>query len=329
MRSIAARPARRARADFAARLAKSTTTGAAASRGAISTCRPARRSAADRSCSAQAEEGAAAAEAAAGRAAAALSERPGQFSHNGYADYMATGAKGRVLLVEASRGAEARAKRLAKAGFQTRRVADESAALALGAKEAFDVLLVDLELPRIDGLSLIRRLRANGSAAAVVLLAAELTNELAAKAVEAGVFQVLKKPAQANDLERVVAAGVTHTRHVLATLRAVLRPSGAVRSVPATDAKNEFGSLLETAVVDGAVVITKHDAPKAVLLSVDRVNALLAKHEPDLLALTREFDDLVARMRTREARAAARSLFSASPEQLGEAALAGARKGRG
>jgi antitoxin Phd len=242
---------------------------------------------------------------------------------------MATGAKGRVLLVEASRGAEARAKRLAKAGFQTRRVADESAALALGAKEAFDVLLVDLELPRIDGLSLIRRLRANGSAAAVVLLAAELTNELAAKAVEAGVFQVLKKPAQANDLERVVAAGVTHTRHVLATLRAVLRPSGAVRSVPATDAKNEFGSLLETAVVDGAVVITKHDAPKAVLLSVDRVNALLAKHEPDLLALTREFDDLVARMRTREARAAARSLFSASPEQLGEAALAGARKGRG
>ena len=83
------------------------------------------------------------------------------------------------------------------------------------------------------------------------------------------------------------------------------------------------------AVQNGAVVITKHDSPRAVLVSVDRMAGLLAKHEPDLQALTREFDEMVAHMNAPKARAAARDLFAATPKQLGEAALAGVKKRRG
>jgi len=39
--------------------------------------------------------------------------------------------------------------------------------------------------------------------------------------------------------------------------------------VTATEAKNKFGRLLEKAMQGGVVVITKHDAPKAVLISMD------------------------------------------------------------
>ena len=78
----------------------------------------------------------------------------------------------------------------------------------------------------------------------------------------------------ANVLERIISLAADSTRHVLAMLRTIVRPTTVLRSVAATDAKNEFGSVLEAAVQDGAVVITKHDTPKAVLVSVDRVGAV-------------------------------------------------------
>jgi hypothetical protein len=66
-----------------------------------------------------------------------------------------------------------------------------------------------------------------------------------------------------------------------------------------------------------------------VLVSVDRADAVLSKHEPDLAALSQEFDDLVARMRTPKARAATRELFSATPKELGDAALVGVKNRHG
>jgi len=218
---------------------------------------------------------------------------------------------------------------LARAGFETRRASQEAEALALADKEVFDVLVVDLELPRIDASSLVRRLRERRSAAAVVWLTSHYTNELAAMATEAGVLQLLQKPIDPKVFERVVSLAAVHTHHVLTMLRTIVHPMTVLRSVAATDAKNEFGAIMDTAVQDGAVVITKHDTPRAVLVSVDRAEAMLLKHEPELEALSREFDDLVARMRTPKARVAARELLSATPKELGEAALVGVKKPHG
>jgi antitoxin Phd len=94
----------------------------------------------------------------------------------------------------------------------------------------------------------------------------------------------------------------------------------------ATTAKNEFGRILEMVTKGGAVVITKHGAPKAVLISVDEFNALSHASEKKLDSLTNEFDALLARMQTPHARAAMRSAFEASPLLLGAAAVAAAKK---
>ena len=96
-------------------------------------------------------------------------------------------------------------------------------------------------------------------------------------------------------------------------------------SVTATEAKNEFGRLLDAAIQGGAVIITKHDAPKAVLISMDEFEALSRAGETKLDTLRGEFDELLARMQTPKARAGMKAAFNASPKELGKAAVAAAR----
>jgi antitoxin Phd len=97
-------------------------------------------------------------------------------------------------------------------------------------------------------------------------------------------------------------------------------------TVTATEAKTRFGPLLETAIRGGSVVITKHDTPKAVLLSMAEFEALGGSRPPDLNALSDEFDSLLARLQTPRARKALKSAFDATPKELGRLAAAQQRR---
>lgn len=108
--------------------------------------------------------------------------------------------------------------------------------------------------------------------------------------------------------------------------RKPLTPPVAV-SVTATDAKNEFGRLLDTVIGGRMVVITRHDEPRAVLMSIAEYEALSGKGEAALEAMSREFDTLLTRMQTPEARAAMKRAFEASGAELGQAAVKAARGG--
>jgi prevent-host-death family protein len=80
------------------------------------------------------------------------------------------------------------------------------------------------------------------------------------------------------------------------------------------------------AIQGGMIVITKHASPKAVLLSVDEFNILARATEHKLKALSEEFDSLLNRMQSPKVRAGMKVAFQASPERLGRAAVAAARK---
>jgi prevent-host-death family protein len=101
-----------------------------------------------------------------------------------------------------------------------------------------------------------------------------------------------------------------------------------VPSVAATRFKNQFGTIFEQATVDGAVAITKHNTPKAVLLSYAEFEALTKASAPELDELTDEFDGLLDRMQTPKSKAAMATAFDATPEQLGGAAVKAARPKR-
>ncbi len=97
-------------------------------------------------------------------------------------------------------------------------------------------------------------------------------------------------------------------------------------AISATEAKNEFGRILETVIQGGRVVITKHDSPKAVLISIDEFNTLSNAHRAELESLSEEFDKFLASMQTPAARAGMNAAFHATPKELGKAAVAAARR---
>lgn len=94
-----------------------------------------------------------------------------------------------------------------------------------------------------------------------------------------------------------------------------------VRAVPATRFKTEFGAILEDVAEHGAVTITRHDAPKAVLLSYAEFESLVKSREPALHDLSAQFDVLLERMQTPKARKGIAAAFNASPAELGRAAI--------
>jgi len=108
--------------------------------------------------------------------------------------------------------------------------------------------------------------------------------------------------------------------------RATRTAPAKTTTVTATEAKNKFGRVLETVARGGIVVVTKHDAPKAVILAIDEFTALSMAGELRLDALSQEFDALLERMQTPEAGAGMQAAFEASPSKLGRAAVTAARK---
>lgn len=101
-----------------------------------------------------------------------------------------------------------------------------------------------------------------------------------------------------------------------------------VPTVAATRFKNEFGAIFEQAALGGAVAITKHNTPKAVLLSYAEFEALTKAGSPVLDELTEQFDELLERMQTPQTRSAMAEAFEATPQQLGRAAVKAARAKR-
>jgi len=101
-----------------------------------------------------------------------------------------------------------------------------------------------------------------------------------------------------------------------------------VPEVAATQAKNSFGELLDRVSVSGAVAITRHDMPKAVLLSYEEFESLSSARSETLDALSTKFEGLLERLQTPAARQGMEAAFNASPAELGRAANKAARRRR-
>jgi antitoxin Phd len=99
-----------------------------------------------------------------------------------------------------------------------------------------------------------------------------------------------------------------------------------IPSVAATRFKNEFGAIFERAALGGAVAITKHATPKAVLISYDEFRALMQARMPGLDELGARFEALLEGMQSARAKKAMAAAFDASPARLGRAAVKAAKK---
>jgi two-component system, OmpR family, response regulator len=101
----------------------------------------------------------------------------------------------RLLVVEdnAALAAQLRAA-LADAGFAVDAAADGEEALFLGQTELCDAVVLDLGLPRLDGLSVLRRWRAGGHTMPVLILTARGSWTEKVEGLNAGADDYLAKP---------------------------------------------------------------------------------------------------------------------------------------
>jgi DNA-binding response OmpR family regulator len=89
---------------------------------------------------------------------------------------------------------------LASLGWDVVCCADGAEALALARKNTFDVLLLDLSLPSLDGLEVLQRLRSGDSATPVLVITARGNVAERVTGLEAGADDYLSKPFDLSEL---------------------------------------------------------------------------------------------------------------------------------
>jgi prevent-host-death family protein len=93
---------------------------------------------------------------------------------------------------------------------------------------------------------------------------------------------------------------------------------GVVRTIPATDARNAFGQLLDAVTGGQVVAVTRHNAVHAIVVPVERYRQLVAQEGiATLETLDAQFETLYARMQDERVRLATAAALAASPEAMG------------
>jgi CheY-like chemotaxis protein len=87
-------------------------------------------------------------------------------------------------------------------GYDVATATDGDRALDLATREPFDVVLLDLVMPGIDGLDALRRLRKVAPRARIIILSAYIEPDREAEAFRLGAEAVLSKPPDLNKLLR-------------------------------------------------------------------------------------------------------------------------------
>ena len=99
-------------------------------------------------------------------------------------------------------------------------------------------------------------------------------------------------------------------------------------TVTATQLKHSTADVLDQVSAGKAVAITRHDKPRAVLISLDQYKELTGSQSGWLEDLQAEYRGMLDRMQEPEQKAAARRAFNATPEEMGKAAVAAAMRSK-
>ncbi|HEX6625068.1 MAG TPA: sigma-54 dependent transcriptional regulator [Pyrinomonadaceae bacterium] len=151
-------------------------------------------------------------------------------------------------------------KELQRMGHEVRVAPDGEAALRLLEESNVDVLLTDINMPRVDGLELLRRVHQRPNPPEVIMLTGHATVESAIEAMKLGAYDYLSKPYRIAELDALVkqAAEKRRLRVDNQRLRTLVeRQTAAPEIVFVSDVMREVMRLVErVAPSDASVLIT-------------------------------------------------------------------------
>ncbi len=91
-------------------------------------------------------------------------------------------------------------KRMKKRRIDVTGANGASQALALLAAEPFDVVVLDVRMPEMDGITLLQKIKERYALIEVIMLTGHASLEVAVKGMEAGAFDYLMKPVDIDEL---------------------------------------------------------------------------------------------------------------------------------
>lgn len=169
---------------------------------------------------------------------------------------MTAEGRGSILIVEDDRGMRLfLGEALRKEGYALREAETGAASLGLISAERPDVILLDVRLPDVDGLDLLRRVRAAAPDTLIVVMTAYGSRQMAHRAVEEGAYDYFEKPVDLADLRVVVRRAIERAR--LAREVRDLREQSASAEVPGMIGRS--AGMLKTAGLVRLVAV--HDIP--------------------------------------------------------------------
>ncbi|KQV35911.1 MULTISPECIES: response regulator transcription factor [unclassified Rhizobium] len=186
----------------------------------------------------------------------------------------------RILLVEDNATlSEGLSAILRSSGYAVDAVADGASANAVLATENFDLVILDLTLPEMDGLEVLRAMRARQNKSAVMILTARGTPEERVKGLDLGADDYMIKPFDVGEFE--------------ARVRVLLRRQAGLRASNVSYGNVSFDLKSRVFSVDGALI----DIPARELGLLEilflRAGKVVAK-EAIIQSLTAFDDDLSA-----------------------------------
>jgi two-component system, NtrC family, response regulator AtoC len=101
---------------------------------------------------------------------------------------------------------------LTRKGYGVEAAADGSEAQRLLASSVFDVVLLDVVMPGMDGLALMKRLKEDPAAPPIIVLTGKATVETAVEAMKNGAYDYLTKPYKLDELAIVVDRAAEYGR---------------------------------------------------------------------------------------------------------------------
>jgi len=167
----------------------------------------------------------------------------------------------RILLVEDNqRLSEAITTNLSQAGFEIDPVAEGDEALAVLAQQHYDLVILDLGLPDMDGMEVLRGLRAQKNAVPVLVLTARDRLSDKISGLNSGADDYMVKPFEADEL--------------VARLKALLRrPSLAVNEIITLNNLTYDTTNRQTKIGDQTIELSRREADllEQLVRSIDKI----------------------------------------------------------
>ncbi len=154
----------------------------------------------------------------------------------------------RILIVDDDAGLrQSLALLLRDSGYEVAAEGDPEQALARASSDPFELILCDVRMPRMDGLTFLRRYRGAGGQAMLIMMSAFGSEDAALDAMREGAYDYLHKPFRPDEVTLTVrkAEERERLRHEVAQLRASLGPE-QVRDLVVAESKS-MRNLLELA----------------------------------------------------------------------------------